>query len=148
PNLTLHAAQVRDWYSTEDGLDLHALDADRSAMDAVAAAADEALRVQRAALDVLATAWSGAGAETAADFLRRHCEAAATVATTSRTAADALAGLRDNLWQMVDGKVAAVMSIDDRRQGERPAWLAASQTVITGVGDRAAASELVDLQVN
>ena len=147
PDLTLHSAQVRDWFGTEDGLDLHALDADRSAFDAVAGAAHEVLRVQRVQVDLLATAWSGAGAETATDFLRRHTDAAASVAATARTAADALAGLRDNLWGMVDGKVAAVTSIDDRRQGERPAWLSASQTVITGAGDRAAASELVDVQV-
>ena len=38
PDLTLHAAQVRDWYSSEDGLDLRALDADRAALDAAAAA--------------------------------------------------------------------------------------------------------------
>ena len=32
PDLTLHAAQVRDWYGSEDGLDLRALEADRAAL--------------------------------------------------------------------------------------------------------------------
>ena len=32
PDLTLHASQVRDWYGSEDGLDLRALDADCAAL--------------------------------------------------------------------------------------------------------------------
>jgi hypothetical protein len=81
------------------------------------------------------------------DFVRRHCETAENLTTSVREAADALAGLRDTLWQMVDTKAAAVTGIDDRRQAERASWLAAAHTVTTGVGDRAAASELVDQQV-
>ncbi len=147
PDLTLHSAQIRDWYSSEDGLDLHVLEADQSAVQALAAAADDALRRQREQLTSLATAWQGDGAASAHDFLRRHCDTAESVTTSLRTAADALAGLRDALWGIVDKKVATVGAIDDRRRAERPAWLGAAQTVITGVGDRAAASELLDQQV-
>ncbi len=147
PDLTLHSAQVRDWYSSEDGLDLHVLDADHFVLQAVSAAADDALRRQRDQLDSLAAAWQGDGATSAQDFVRRHCGTAENVATAVRTAADTLAGLRDALWAIVDKKVAAVGAIDDRRQTEQPAWVGAAQTVITGAGDRAAASELVDRQV-
>lgn len=147
PDLTLHSAQVRDWYSSEDGLDLHVLDADRSALQDAAAAADDALRRQRDQLTKLAAAWQGAGADSARDFVRRHCDGAAKVTADLRAAADALTGLRDALWQIVDKKVAAVVGIDNRRQAQRPVWLGAAQTVITGAGDRAAASELIDQQV-
>jgi len=147
PDLTLHPAQIRDWYSSEDGLDLHVLDADHSAVQALTAATDEALRRQRDQLTRLAAAWQGDGAESAQDFVRRHCDTAETLATALRTSADALAGLRDALWGIVDKKVATVGAIDNRRQADRPAWLGAAQTVITGVGDRAAASELLDQQV-
>jgi hypothetical protein len=34
PDLTLHASQVSDWYGSEDGLDLRALDADCGALEA------------------------------------------------------------------------------------------------------------------
>jgi hypothetical protein len=63
-----------------------------------------------------------------------------------RTAADALASLRDRLWQAVDSKVATAIAVDDR-VAQHAEWLAAAQTVTTGAGDRAAASELVDQQV-
>jgi hypothetical protein len=77
-------------------------------------------------------------------FLRRHGEASARAAAAVRTAADALATLRDNLWHTVDGKVAAAMAAEDRAPDD---WLAAAQTVTTGAGDRAAASEQVDQAV-
>ena len=147
PDLTLHSAQVRDWYSSEYGMDLRVLDADCSALQAVAAAADDALRRQREQVTSLAAAWQGDGAASAQDFLRRHADTAENATTAVRTAADAVAGLRDALWAIVDKKVATLSAIDDRRQGERPAWLAAAQTVISGAGDRAAASELLDRQV-
>jgi uncharacterized protein YukE len=147
PDLTLHSAQIRDWFSSEDGMDLRVLDADSSAVRAVADAADDVAARQRDQLAALTAAWQGEGAASAEEFLRRHCDAAEQVAASARTAAQALAGLRDTLWQIVDTKVAAVGAIDDRRRAERPAWLSAAQTVITGAGDRAAASELVDQQV-
>lgn len=147
PDLTLHAAQVRDWYDTEDGLDLQALEADRAALEAAATAADSARRLQEQQLGVLAGAWQGRGGDASREFLLRHGEASMAVASAVRKAVDVLAALRDDLWRAVDEKVSTAVSIDDRRQTERAEWLAAAQTVTTGAGDRAVASELVDLQV-
>lgn len=147
PDLTTHSAQVRDWFCSEDGMDLHALDTDCASLHAAATAADHALAQQRDQLTHLSTAWQGAGASSAEDFVRRHCDAVEKVASSVRAAAEAVAGLRDTLWQIVDTKAAAVCAIDDRHQAERSAWLAAAQTVSTGVGDRVAASELVDRQI-
>jgi hypothetical protein len=147
PDLTLHAAQVRDWYASEDGMDLRALDADCAALQAVVAATEDALARQHDQLAVMSAAWQGRGADASREFLRRHGEASALAATAIRTAADALADLRDNLWQTVDTKVAKVLAIDDRVQARRADWLAAAQTVTTGAGDRAVASELVDQEI-
>ncbi|PEG36609.1 hypothetical protein CQY20_18615, partial [Mycolicibacterium agri] len=147
PDLTLHAAQVRDWYSSEDGMDLGALEADRVALVAAAAAAEDAQRLQDKQFDVLAAAWQGRGGEASHGFLERHGEASAAAVAALRHAADTLSALRDDLWRAVDDKVTTAVAIDDRRQAERPAWLAATRTVTTGVGDRAVASELVDQEV-
>jgi hypothetical protein len=147
PDLTLHAAQVHDWYASEDGLDLRALDADCAALQAVVAATEEALARQHDQLAVMSAAWQGRGADASREFLRRHGEASALAAAAIRTAANALADLRDDLWRTVDGKVATVLAIDDRVQARRADWLAAAQTVTTGAGDRAVASELVDQEI-
>ncbi len=147
PDLTLHGGQVRDWYSSEDGLDLRALEADRAALDAVATATESARQLQEQQLGALAGAWQGHGGDASHDFLVRHGEASAAAASAVRNAVGAFTGLRDELWHTVDDKVAAAVSIDDRRQVERPEWLAATQTVTTGAGDRAVASELIDQQV-
>jgi hypothetical protein len=146
-DLTQHSAQIRDWFSSDDGMDLHVLDADCASLHAAATASDGALAQQREQLTHLSTVWQGAGGASAEDFVRRHCDAAEKVTSSVRAAAEAVAGLRDTLWQIVDTKAAAVSAIDDRHSSERPAWLAAAQTVITGVGDRVAASELVDRQI-
>jgi uncharacterized protein YukE len=147
PDLTLHASQVYDWYASEDGLDLLALDADCAAFHAMVATTEEALARQENQLAAMPAVWQGRGADASREFLRRHGEASAAAAAAVRTAADALTALRDNLWHAVDGKVAAALAIDDRRLVERAEWLAATQTVMTGAGDRAAASELVDQRV-
>ena len=68
-------------------LALDALDADGAALSAAAAAAEEALGVQREALDVLTEAWRGVSGSGAADFVARNCEAAAEVVTALRDAA-------------------------------------------------------------
>src|SRR6476620_3495908 len=109
PDLTLHAAQVRDWYGSEDGLDLRALEADRAALDAAAAATDSAQRLQEQQADALAGAWQGRGGDASREFLARHVEASAAVASAVRTAANTLAALRDDLWQAVDDKVGAAV---------------------------------------
>ncbi|HKV20345.1 MAG TPA: hypothetical protein VJR50_15040 [Mycobacterium sp.] len=147
PDLTLHSAQVRDWYGSEDGLDLRALEADRAALASVAAAADGARRLQEQQLDALSDAWRGRGADASREFLVRHAEASSAAESTVRNAVDVLAALREDLWRAVDEKVATAIEIDDRRQAERPQWQAATRTVASGAGDRAAASETVDQQV-
>lgn len=147
PDLTLHSAQVRDWYGGEDGLDLRALESDRSALESVATAAEGAQQLQDQQVDTLADAWHGRGGDASRDFLLRHAAASAAATSAVRNAVDVMAGLRDDLWRAVDEKVVAAVEIDDRRQGERAEWQAATRTVTTGAGDRAAASELVDQQV-
>jgi hypothetical protein len=144
PDLTLHASQVRDWYGSEDGLDLRALDADCAALEAAVAATEDALARQDEGAGALSAAWQGDGANASRGFLRRHGEASAAAAAAVRTSADALATLRDNLWQTIDGKVAAAIAADDRAPDE---WLAAAHTVTTGAGDRATASERIDHEV-
>jgi hypothetical protein len=146
-DLTLHPAQVRDWYSSEDGLDLRALDADRAALDAAASAAEGARQLQEQQLGALSGAWQGRGGDATHEFLVRHGGASSAAASAVRDAVDALTALRDELWRMVDQKVGTAVAIDDRRQAERPQWLAATQTVTTGAGNRAEASELIDQQV-
>jgi hypothetical protein len=146
-DLTLHPAQVRDWYSSEDGLDLRALDADRAELDAAASAALSARQLQEQQLGALSGAWQGRGGDATHEFLVRHGGASSAAASAVRDAVDALTALRDELWRTVDEKVGTAVAIDDRRQAERPQWLAATQTVTTGAGDRATASELIDQQV-
>nr|WP_113962846.1 hypothetical protein [Mycobacterium shimoidei] len=143
PDLTAHHSQVRDWYETETGLDLDVLDADCAALWAAVNTIEEALAIQRAQTAELAATWRGVGAASAAQFLQRHCDAAAAVATRVRAAAERCSALRDDLWQAVDGKVATTLAVDDRSLDRRSSWLAAAQTVISGIGDRATAEELV-----
>ncbi|MCV7146507.1 hypothetical protein [Mycobacterium riyadhense] len=138
---------VRDWYDSEDGLDLHALDGDCAQLRAAAAAVTEALRMQRAQVTELAAAWTGPGADAAVRFLLRHCDAASDVVTEIRAAAQRCESLRDNLWQLVDAKVATAIAIDDRTLAQRPVWLAAAGAVTTGVGDRTTGEQLVRQQI-
>ncbi|BBZ73659.1 hypothetical protein [Mycobacterium paraseoulense] len=147
PDLTAHPAQARDWYGTEDGLDLRALDRDCAELRAAGEAITEALRMQRAQGAELAAAWTGPAADAAVRFLERHCDAAGAVATELRAAAQRCESLRDNLWYLVDAKVATTIAIDDGSQAQRPAWLAAAAVVRTGVGDRHAAEEVIREQV-
>jgi hypothetical protein len=142
PDLTAHGSQVLGWYDTETGLDLRVLDDDTAALGAALNTIDEALWQQRAQITEIAAAWTGSGAESATRFLQRHCDSAAEVAARVRAAADGYAALRDKLWQLVDGKAATAIAVDDRRVGERSAWLAAAHTVTAGAGNRSA-EELV-----
>ncbi len=147
PDLTAHGSQVLDCYETESGLDLRVLDGDSAELRLALNTIDEAMWLQRAQLTEIAAAWTGSGADSATRFLQRHCDIAAEVAAQVRAAAEGYAALRDKLWQLVDGKVATAVAIDDRRLGERSAWLAAAHTVTAGVGDRSAVEELVRQQV-
>lgn len=148
PDLTLHAEQVRDWYNTEDGLDLHLLDADSAQLRIAAQAADETLRDVRSQATALADAWDGGGGDAVAEFIRRHCMVGATVSDAVRSAADACATLRDELWRVVDHKVGAAVSIDDRAQSQRGGWLAAARAVAAGAATEDDPSgTIVDTQV-
>jgi len=148
PDLTSHPTQLRDWYDSEEGLDLHALDRDCAELRAAGGAVMEALRVQRAQVAELAAAWTGPGGDSAVGFLQRHCDAGYTVAAEVRAAAQRCESLRDNLWYLVDSKVATAIAIDDRTLAQRPAWLAAAAAVTTGAGDRTTAEEVVRQQIN
>ncbi|MGH3637536.1 MAG: hypothetical protein ACRDUX_00760 [Mycobacterium sp.] len=147
PDLTASATQVRDWYASEDGLDLRALDGDCAALSAVASAAEDAARTQADLVAELSAAWSGRGAAAAREFTWRSGQAASAVSAAVRASADAAATLRDELWRAVDAKVAAVQAIDGRHQAQRTQWLAAAKTMTSGAGDLAAASELIDQEV-
>ena len=146
-DLTSHPAQIRDWYDSEDGLDLRALDHDCAGLRAAGVAVAEAVRMQRAQVAQLAAAWTGPGGDAAVRFLQCHCDAADAVATEVRAAAQRCESLRDNLWFLLDSKVATAIAIDDRTQPQRLAWLAAAAAVTTGAGDRQTADELVQHQI-
>jgi hypothetical protein len=146
-DMTSHFSQIRDWYGSEDGLDLRALDRDCAELRAAGAAVMEGLRIQRAQVAELAAAWTGPGGDAALAFLQRHCDEASVLATEVRAAAQRCESLRDNLWFLLDSKVATAIAIDDRTQAERPAWLAAAAAVTTGAGDRSTAEEVVQQQI-
>lgn len=124
-DLTGYDGQVLDWYDGEDGLDLRLLDDDCAALGLAVNGVEEALRVQRAQLGELATAWRGPGAEAAAAFLQQHCAAGEVLVGGLRATARACETLRDGLWRLVDDKVTTAVSVDDRVGGQRPVWLAA-----------------------
>lgn len=146
-DMTSHPSQIRDWYGSEDGLDLHALDRDCAQLRAAGAAVMEGLRIQRAQVAELTTAWTGLGGDSAVAFLQRHCDEASGLATEVRAAAQRCESLRDNLWFLLDSKVATAIAIDDRTRPQRPAWLAAAAAVTTGVGDRPTAEEVIQHQI-
>ena len=147
PDLTAHPFQICDWYDSEEGLDLRALDHDCVELRAAEAAVAEALRTQRAQAGQLGVAWTGPGADAAIRLLQRHCDAANTVATELRAAAQRCESLRDNLWYLVDAKVATAIAVDERTKAQRQSWLAVSLAVTAGAGDRAGAAEVVRQQV-
>ena len=147
PDLTARPAQVGDWYATEAGLDLRVLDGDATELRVALTALEEALWVQRTQVTELAAAWRGSGAESAARFLQRHCDAAEEVSAHVRAAAEQCATLGDGLWRAVDGKVATTVAIDERHAADRSTWLAAAQTVAAGSGDRSTAELVFHQQV-
>lgn len=134
PDLTSRPSQVRDQFDSEDGLDLRALDRDCAQLRAAGEAITEGLRMQRAQAAELAVAWTGPAGEAAGRFLQRHCDAANMVATEVRAAAQRCESLRDNLWYLLDSKVASAIAIDDRSQAQRADWLTAAAVVTSGSG--------------
>ncbi|BBZ24254.1 hypothetical protein [Mycolicibacter hiberniae] len=144
--LTGYDGQLADRYDSEAGLDLRALDSDCTELRALADAADDALHTQRRHLAALQDAWRGPGADAAAEFLRRHCDTAAALTDRLRAAATGLGVLRDELWRLVDVKVAAVLGVDERVGAQRPAWLSAACAVNAGTADERAV-DIVEKQV-
>lgn len=147
PDLTAHGSQVIEWYCSEDGLDLRALDADCAALRGAAAAADEAMHLELDGQATMSAAWQGESGSIAADVLDRHCATGAAVARALHAAVAACEALRDGLGRLVDEKVSAAVSIDDRRAGERPSWLAAATIVTSGGAARDEAVEVVAQQI-
>ncbi|HEY0226080.1 MAG TPA: hypothetical protein VGC05_06705, partial [Mycobacterium sp.] len=147
PELTSRPSQIRELFDSEDGLDLWALDSDCAELRAAGDAIAEGLRIQRAQAAELAAAWTGPGGEAADRFLQRHCDAANMVATEVRAAAQRCESLRDNLWYLLDSKVATTVAIDDRTQAQRAAWLAAAAEVSSGRGQGSTAEQVVGQQV-
>jgi hypothetical protein len=70
------------------------------------------------------------------------------VANELRAAAQRCESLRDNLWYLVDSKVATAIAIDERTRAQRQPWLASAAAVTTGMGDRPTAEEVVRQQIN
>ena len=137
PDLTLHPGQVRDWYATEDGLDLAALDADCATLRALGERAAEALRDGGEQRRALASAWAGGSGGAAEGFLDRHLAAAELVCGRLRGALRCYGGLRDRLWEAVDAKVSAVAAVLGAVAARRADWRAASAAVIAGGTDEA-----------
>ena len=147
PDLTVHGAQLRDWYGSEDGMDLGALHGDCLGLEAAVRSTQDALGVQDRQLSALEAEWQGAGADASRDFLRRHGEACAVGRGGGADGGRSTGALREELWRAVDAKVGAVVAVEDSAKADRADWLAAAETVTTGAGDRAAAAELVDQAV-
>lgn len=146
-DLTGHARQVHEWYDTEQGLNLRAIDNERAALTAAAASMEPALQLQDKQIRVLSDGWHGSGARASGDFLQRHSISAGHAVTALRAAASTLGQLSDELRSAVERKVTVTQQIEGRHGAQRGMWLAAARTVTTGLGDRSTASELIDQQV-
>jgi hypothetical protein len=142
------AASLTELYRAESGLDLAALSADARSLDTAVLAAQDALRLQGNGYRDLTSQWSGTGGAAAAGFLRTLTVAAEDVVAHLQRSAQALTTLRDELWRAVDAKVDAVLRADAQAAAHRDQWSAAARAVLGGAGDVAAASEIVDQQVN
>lgn len=147
PDLTSHGAQIAEWFGCDDGLDLGVLGADCERLHSALTIAEGAMRLEDAAGEELSGAWAGASGSAAADFVARHRRTVGALVDSLRFAADRCAFLRDSLWRIVDMKVEAAIIIDDRRLGERTAWLAAARTVTSGGQDHSAAVGIVEKAV-
>lgn len=138
---------VDELYLAEDGMRLATLAADAEALTRLAEAADELVQRQLGLNTATASAWEGAGAVATREFLARQHRNAQTCAARVRLAADTLVKLRTALWEAVDAKVTATLDFIVPHEAQRAAWLGAARTVAGAPGDRATASELIDLEV-
>ncbi|MBU8828312.1 hypothetical protein [Mycolicibacterium goodii] len=140
--------RLHDWYDTEDGLDLRALESEQRTLIAATPAAEDALRLQGKQLQLIGEGWQGSAAMSARDHLGRHQIAAEQAVTAAQTAAETLNRLREALREAVTRKVTATVEIEGRRTAQRAEWLTAARTVAGGMaGDRSMASELIDQEI-
>jgi hypothetical protein len=147
PDLTPHGARIRDRYAAEEGLDLGMLETDCATLRDMSLDSEEGLRQARSQISALTEAWTGGGGVAAADFVRRHCDSAAVVGEALRAAAVAWGVLRDDLWQVVDRRVATTLSTVEPAHAQRSVWLAAARSVLGGDTAGDDATEIVDGQV-
>ena len=123
PDLTVHAAQLRDWYGSEDGMDLGALHGDCLGLEA----AVRPRRMRWAFRIGSCRRCQRCGRARARTHPGTSCVATAKPArlplAAVRTAAEALGALRDELWRAVDAKVGAVVAVEDRTHADRAAGL-------------------------
>ena len=110
--VAVQAQPVHDWYYAEDGLRLDALAADSRSLAAAAVMSEEAVRLQREALELLTEGWRGGSGYGAVDFVARHCGAATDVLAALRDGAAILTTLGANLERAVDAKVDAALRGD------------------------------------
>ena len=126
---------IQEWYYAEDGLRLDALDSDSAALAAAAVNSEEAVRVQREALDALTAGWHGRSGSSAVDFLARHCETAGGVVAALRDGAAELNALSEKLGHVVDAKVDAALSGDWVASRSLDDSTTAYDTAITRLGE-------------
>ncbi|MEI6699299.1 MAG: hypothetical protein WCK99_09850, partial [Mycobacteriaceae bacterium] len=126
---------IQEWYYAEDGLRLDVLDSDSAALAAAAVNSEEAVRVQREALDALTAGWHGGSGSSAVDFLARHCETAGGVVAALRDGAAALNALGEKLRNVVDAKVDAALSGDWVPSRSRDDATTAYDTAVTRLGE-------------
>ncbi|MDF2823173.1 MAG: hypothetical protein K0R68_581 [Mycobacterium sp.] len=127
PDLTAHSTALRDWYGTEDGLDLHAVDSDCVTLRLITRQAAQALDGARTGVAAREAAWGGEAGSAASEFLAGHAAAATDVVAAVTAAAQVLERLRDELWRLVDGKVNTTVAIDARTTAQRPVWSEAAR---------------------
>lgn len=126
---------IHDWYYAEAGVRLEALAADAAALASAAGASEEALLVQRAALEVMTEGWRGGSGHGAVEFLSRHCSASAELVAALRDAAAILTTLGANLEHAVGVKVDAALCGDWTQATRTPAAaVAVYDEAIAGLG--------------
>ena len=137
PDLTAHPAQIREWYDSEDGLDLHALDADCAQLRAAAAAADEALRM---AARRAGRAWRRRGRASLVRWQPIHRPTLRGRGAVARALRAAVGGLRVAARRPVaagrrEGRAGSVDRRPARRRSGRRGW---PRRPPSRVGDRGA----------
>lgn len=129
--------RLREAYGGEDGLDLRALDADAASLGAAVDRAEEGARLARTQAAALLDGWHGAGGEQAARFLARHADAADRLVSAVRAAAHGCAALSEDLWRVLDARVARTESVAGTAE---KGWLDAARSALAGSPDSGGAA--------